>query len=373
MKKKLLIIMLALIMTIASAFALTACGETNGDGNGGGNSGGGNSGGGDNTQIDVKAEFTVTFDANGGAFADSAKTKQVKVLDGDTVDAVPENPVREGYAFAGWYVDANGSAVWIASGRINGNITVYAVWNITERDVKFVLNYPGAKTETRKTKDGLVRYVPERDGYVFNGWWLSEGKTGDGYILSQKFDEKTVITTDDLVLYAEWVAESKYANQLNAPSISIKDYDFKWEAVADAQSYNVRVYQNGSEQDSYSVNSTSWSFPSYYDPGYYTVRIRAIGDGYNYVNSEYAIKNYAYNILTSTDSIVIDVSTSVLTWSPVKNATNYSVSLNRGEAKYVSYASFDMSEYPAGEYQITAISPRIPRLPASNAACSRPK
>ena len=47
MKKKLLIIMLALIMTIASAFALTACGETNGDGNGGSNTG--NTGNGDNT------------------------------------------------------------------------------------------------------------------------------------------------------------------------------------------------------------------------------------------------------------------------------------------------------------------------------------
>ncbi len=47
MKKKLLIIMLALIMTIASAFALTACGETNGDGNGGSNTG--NNGNGDNT------------------------------------------------------------------------------------------------------------------------------------------------------------------------------------------------------------------------------------------------------------------------------------------------------------------------------------
>lgn len=45
MKKKLLIIMLALIMTIVSAFALTACGETNG--NGGSNTG--NTGNGDNT------------------------------------------------------------------------------------------------------------------------------------------------------------------------------------------------------------------------------------------------------------------------------------------------------------------------------------
>lgn len=34
MKKKLLIVMLTLIVAIASAFALTACGETNGNGNG---------------------------------------------------------------------------------------------------------------------------------------------------------------------------------------------------------------------------------------------------------------------------------------------------------------------------------------------------
>ena len=45
MKKKLLIVMLALIVAIASAFTLTACGETNG--NGGSNTG--NNGNGDNT------------------------------------------------------------------------------------------------------------------------------------------------------------------------------------------------------------------------------------------------------------------------------------------------------------------------------------
>ena len=45
MKKKLLIVMLALIVAIASAFAFTACGETNG--NGGSNTG--NNGNDDNT------------------------------------------------------------------------------------------------------------------------------------------------------------------------------------------------------------------------------------------------------------------------------------------------------------------------------------
>lgn len=47
MKRKFLIVMFALIVAIASAFALTACGETNGDGNGGSNTG--NTGNGDNT------------------------------------------------------------------------------------------------------------------------------------------------------------------------------------------------------------------------------------------------------------------------------------------------------------------------------------
>ena len=61
MKKKLLIVMFALIVAIASAFTLTACGETNGNGgsntgnNGNGGSTTGNTGNGDNTDI------TTTF------------------------------------------------------------------------------------------------------------------------------------------------------------------------------------------------------------------------------------------------------------------------------------------------------------------------
>ena len=63
MKKKLLIVMFALIVAIVAAFAFTACGETNGDGNGGSNTGNtgnggsntGNTGNGDNTDI------TATF------------------------------------------------------------------------------------------------------------------------------------------------------------------------------------------------------------------------------------------------------------------------------------------------------------------------
>ena len=80
MKKKLLIIMLALIMTIASAFALTACGETNGDGNGGSNTG--NTGNGDKTD-------NTTVVTPGG---DNTDNTTVVTPGGDTTVTTPETP-----------------------------------------------------------------------------------------------------------------------------------------------------------------------------------------------------------------------------------------------------------------------------------------
>ena len=78
MKKKLLIIMLALIMTIASAFALTACGETNG--NGGSNTG--NTGNGDNNG-------NTTVVTPGGGNTDNTT---VVTPGGDTTVTTPETP-----------------------------------------------------------------------------------------------------------------------------------------------------------------------------------------------------------------------------------------------------------------------------------------
>ena len=80
MKKKLLIVMLTLIVAIASAFALTACGETNG--NGGSNTG--NTGNGDNTD-------NTTVVTPGGGNKDTDK-------DTDD-DNNPEKPATEGLKY----------------------------------------------------------------------------------------------------------------------------------------------------------------------------------------------------------------------------------------------------------------------------------
>ena len=82
MKKKLLIVMLTLIVAIVSAFALTACGETNGNGNGGSNTG--NAGNGDNTD-------NTTVVTPGGGNKDTDK-------DTDDNDN-PEKPATEGLKY----------------------------------------------------------------------------------------------------------------------------------------------------------------------------------------------------------------------------------------------------------------------------------
>ncbi|MDU5443054.1 MAG: InlB B-repeat-containing protein, partial [Finegoldia magna] len=74
-----------------------------------------------------KQENLVTFDANGGKFADGGTTKEVKIIDGK-VEA-PTNPTQEGKKFVGW---ASTKDVTAPEEGILDNVTeaktVYAVW-----------------------------------------------------------------------------------------------------------------------------------------------------------------------------------------------------------------------------------------------------
>ena len=68
----------------------------------------------------VKAEYVVTFDSNGG----SAVSSQT-IIEGNRATQ-PANPTRTGYNFGGWLL--NGSTYNFSS-AVNGNITLVAKWN----------------------------------------------------------------------------------------------------------------------------------------------------------------------------------------------------------------------------------------------------
>lgn len=120
----------------------------------------------------------VTFDpADGTAYEDFYKTY---VLEGSTITDKPQDPKRDGYLFKGWcgFWDENDNPVpWdFATGIVEDNITLWAAWeegclvtfdpvNGTGYESFYKVTVPIGSTVSDRPED------PQRDGYVFMGWY----------------------------------------------------------------------------------------------------------------------------------------------------------------------------------------------------------
>ena len=74
------------------------------------------------TSQDGKALYAVTFDSRGGSAVD-----QQIVTSGATADP-PDNPVRSGFVFRGWYSDAACMTAWNFTAFVTADTTLYAGW-----------------------------------------------------------------------------------------------------------------------------------------------------------------------------------------------------------------------------------------------------
>ena len=83
-----------------------------------------------NPNSNIFTYYTVTFDSQGGTDVPSQE-----VLAGN-VCVRPDAPIREGYAFSGWYQDISYTAIWdFAVNRVNENIILYARWDELNSDL----------------------------------------------------------------------------------------------------------------------------------------------------------------------------------------------------------------------------------------------
>lgn len=74
-------------------------------------------------QVVISTDCTVIFESAGGS-----EVPNQTVQFGEKI-AEPEEPVREGYTFNGWYTDLDRSDPWdFASDTVRGNMTLYAAW-----------------------------------------------------------------------------------------------------------------------------------------------------------------------------------------------------------------------------------------------------
>ncbi|WP_088935590.1 InlB B-repeat-containing protein, partial [Enterococcus sp. 3H8_DIV0648] len=73
----------------------------------------------------VEANYTVTYEVNGGSKVDSETVKK------DELFTKPKDPSRTGYTFAGWYTDKDLTKAYDFNTSATGNLVLYAKWEQT--------------------------------------------------------------------------------------------------------------------------------------------------------------------------------------------------------------------------------------------------
>lgn len=153
--------------------------------------------------------WNVTLDPNDGG-SESVVVPAYFMSGEDALLSRPEDPVREGYTFDGWYA---GDAAFDFTAPITGHITLTAHWQkvIPNVTVRYELNGgSGSGYEAQTVKQGetfTVKAAPGREGYTFTGW-------SDGSKVYQPGD--VVAAEGDITLTAQWKENVKPA-QTDAP------------------------------------------------------------------------------------------------------------------------------------------------------------
>ena len=153
-----------------------------------------------NTTVNVsftKNSYAVSFDAKGGSPVPEAQTVSY-----NDKAASPEEPVKEGYTFAGWFTKAGDEPWDFATNAVTANTALYAKWQVKKHTVTFSVNDGNGELTAKLdgntfTTDTEVEYgktvefsaTPE-DGYAVDTWTITgsefENDTGTDGSLTAK-------------------------------------------------------------------------------------------------------------------------------------------------------------------------------------------
>jgi len=130
--------------------------------------------------------YSITFNSNGGTALNSISK------DYDSIINLPNNPLREGYTFDGWFEDDNLSISFDIEKMPSKDFTLYAKWTINQYTITFDSN---GGTEVESISQNYATTVT-RKGYTFDGWYTDS-------TLTKRFTF-TTMPANDLNLYGKW-------------------------------------------------------------------------------------------------------------------------------------------------------------------------
>ena len=119
--------------------------------------------------------------------------KTQTVLEGNTATK-PTNPTREGYTFAGWYLDG---VLFDFSTEITSDTVLVAKWEAKEVTPSYTVTFMNGSvvSETKTVEEGKTVAKPTnptKEGYTFIGWYLD----GTAFDFSTKITSNTILTAE---------------------------------------------------------------------------------------------------------------------------------------------------------------------------------
>ena len=140
-------------------------------------------------------KYTLIFETNGGSTINA-----LTAAPGAAVSLGQYVPVKEGYAFAGWYAD-KALTTAVSSVTLSADTTVYAKWDAAKYTLTFETN--GGSTinslpVSSEVTVSLTQYIPTKAGYQFGGWYSDKA-------LTKPVSE--IKLTGDVTVYAKWTEQ----------------------------------------------------------------------------------------------------------------------------------------------------------------------
>jgi len=188
-------------------------------------------------------QYTLTLDANGGAFADNSATKTKPVEYKGNYGELA-SPARRGYTFDGWFtaktdgtkVDANDTV------EITQNTTIYAHWTANTYKVKYDANGGTGSMDdqnlTYDTEKTLSANAFSRTGYTFTGWNTKADGTGSQFTDKANVLNLTAEPNSVVVLYAQWRINSYRVDLYSNLLYGLEDTET--EVVAEGIKYTIQ-------------------------------------------------------------------------------------------------------------------------------------
>ncbi|MDR1586104.1 MAG: InlB B-repeat-containing protein [Treponema sp.] len=180
--------------------------------------------------------YTVTFNANGGAFADTTmeKTATVTIPGNGLVPSGewPADPTRAAKEFDGWYTLAEGGELVVSNTVITESQTLYAHWVDFVQPTTVVFNANGggwSDGDKEKTVSGKINQAlgsgkmpgnPSRGGYQFQSWNTVADGSGTA------FNASTVVSVENMTVYASYALRSNLSTTLTSVSYEVEGDEF---------------------------------------------------------------------------------------------------------------------------------------------------